>query len=54
MWWSAVNEHSNEQNEERFKGKFRKKKYCQYTLNRKYMTGNATSDKDKSMIFIDL
>ena len=44
----AVNEHSNEQNGQKFKAKFRKKKYCQCMLNRKYQTENATSDKDKS------
>ena len=43
----AVNQHSNEQNGERFKSKLRKKKYCQYMLNRKYQTENATSDKGK-------
>ena len=46
----AVNEHSNEQNDEKFKGKFRKKKYCQYMLKCKYQVQNATSDKDKSII----
>ena len=50
----AVNESSNEQNDERFKAKFRKKKYCQYMLNRKYQTDNAMSDKDKSIILTNL
>ena len=50
----AVNERSNEQNDERFKAKFRKKKYCQYMLKAKYQTDNATSDKDKSIILTNL
>ena len=50
----AVNEHSNEQNDERSKAKFRKKKYCQYMLNRKYQTENATSHKDRSIILTNL
>ena len=50
----VVNEHSKEQNDERFKAKFRKKKYCQYMLNRTYQTENATSDKDRSIILTNL
>ena len=50
----AVNERSNEEDDERFKAKFRKKKYHQYMLNRKYQTNNATSDKDKSIILTNL
>ena len=46
----VVNKHNNEQNGEIFEAKFRKKKYCQYVLNRKYQTENAMSDKDKSSI----
>ena len=44
---SAVNEHRDEQNGERFKAKLRKKKYCQYMLNRKYQTETSSSDKKK-------
>ena len=44
----AVNEHSNKQNDGRFKAKLEKKNHCQYMLNRKYQTENGTSDKDKS------
>ena len=50
----GVNEHSNEQNGERFKAKFRKKKYCQYLLNRKYQAENSMSDKVKSIILTNL
>ena len=43
----TVAEYSNEHNGERFKAKFRKKKYSQYMLlNRSYQTQNAT-EKDK-------
>ena len=49
----AVNERSNKQNDERFEAKFRKKKYYQYMLNRKYQTDNV-SDKDKSIILTNL
>ena len=44
----------NVQNGERFKAKLRKKKYCQYMLNRKYERENATSDKEKSIILTNL
>ena len=50
----AVNERSNEEDDERFKAKFRKKKYRQYMLNRKYQTNNATSDKGKSIMLTNL
>ena len=50
----AINEHSNEQNDERFKAKFRKKKYCQFMLNHKYQTENATSGKSKSIELTNL
>ena len=48
----AVNENSNEQNDEKFKAKFRKKKYSQYMLKCKYQAQNARSDKDKSITLI--
>ena len=48
----AVNENSNEQNDEKFQAKFRKKKYCQYMLKCKYQAQNARSDKDKSITLI--
>ena len=51
----AVNEHSNQQNVEIFKAKFKKKKkYCQYILIRKCQTENATSDQDNSIILTNL
>ena len=50
----VVNEHSNEDNGERFKVKFRKKKYCQHVLNRQYQTENAMSDKDNPVKFTNL
>ena len=49
-----VNEHRDERKGERFKAKLRKKKNCQYMLNRKYQTENATSYKDKSITLTNL
>ena len=49
----AVNEHNNEQDDERLKAKFRKKKYCQYMLNRKYQTENATSDESITLMNVN-
>ena len=50
----AVKEHSNKQNGERFKAKFRKRRYCQSMLNCKYQTENAPSGKGESIKLTDL